>query len=261
MEIIWNLPDSTLTMPSTGRSTHRILRTSGPLAGSITFQCREYEPEAFKDFNHTAYYWREGNAQRRIDLPPYAVQDINSLMIKLEQYLATNQRRIETWTVEYTKCHGNWPAYTTYREAIRQRDQSSSILLDLALKLQCGAVASQGYGTVRSLNKGMQDVDYTTYGFFGYEAYNRKRVDRPLPAAINHQMDVAILKLLQRLEQELLKRLKKIIPKSDVKPWYELFLTFFVLLFNLEYIDGSSERYISSKRQTVSKMQHDSHLR
>jgi hypothetical protein len=98
-------------------------------------------------------------------------------------------------------------------------------------------------------------VDYATYGYHGYEAYDRKGIERPPPPAINHQIDVAIAQLNKRTERELLKALNAAIFQPGIKTWYEIYLTFFVLLFNLEYIHGSGERYISSKLQTVSSCQ------
>jgi hypothetical protein len=89
-------------------------------------------------------------------------------------------------------------------------------------------------------------------GSSDYEAYDRKAYDRPLPGAITHQMDVAAVKYLRKLEKLFVKELTTLIFKPKIKPWYELFLAFYVIFWNLKYIHHGAHDYIKSKNGTVS---------
>ena len=120
------------------------------------------------------------------------------------------------------------------------------------MRLQCLSVVSQGYGTVWSDNvPGIQAYDYRRLGRSDYEAYDRDSCDRPLPGAITHQMDVAAVKYLRKLEKLFVKELAALIFKPRIKPWYELFLAFYVIFWNLEYINQGAKGYMKSKNGTV----------
>jgi hypothetical protein len=47
------------------------------------------------------------------------------------------------------------------------------------------------------------------------------------------------------------KELAALIFKPRIKPWYELFLAFYVVFWNLEYINQGAKGYIKSKNGTV----------
>ena len=133
------------------------------------------------------------------------------------------------------------------------RSVHGSRALDLAMRLQCLSVVSQGYGTVLTNNiPGMQEYDYRHIGRSDYEAYDRNSRDRPLPGAITHQMDVAAVKYLRKLEKLFVKELASLIFKPKIKPWYELFLTFYIIFWNLEYINKGAKGYMRAKNGTVS---------
>jgi len=65
-------------------------------------------------------------------------------------------------------------------------------------------------------------------------------------------MDVAALKYLWKLEKFFVKELAALIFKPKIKPWYELFLAFYVIIWNLEYIRHCADDYIKSKEGTAS---------
>jgi len=66
---------------------------------------------------------------------------------------------------------------------------------------------------------------------------------------------VGLLKALKRLEKELIKILTDMIFKPKIKPWYELFLTFFVIFWNLDYIRQGATSYNNSKHGTSAGIQ------
>jgi len=235
MDIMWNLPGY------------------GPMVNNQAIQvgCREYHPENTPVIDSTCNYWQTNGGTVMVVQPPYAVYDTSALITAVERYLFRSQPSIEQWIFNHIQ--SNQLAILTYREALRQRDEFDSTLLDLALQMQCGAILSQGYGTVwSSPAPGIKEYDFRLFGHSGYEAYDRNGRDRPLPTAIGHQMDVAILKHINSLQKRILKLLNKRFFSPGIKPWYELFLVLFIILFNLEYIHGSAERYINVKRNTVS---------
>ncbi|KAF2464863.1 uncharacterized protein BDR25DRAFT_93493 [Lindgomyces ingoldianus] len=240
MDIVWNLPGF----------------GPMPMCDPIKILFREYSPKDIPpnlnppDLDPTAQYWQNTAGQvNRVLQPPYAVYDTTTLKTNVEIYFLRNQIAIEQWILHRVK--DDELALMTYREALRKRDAGSS-LLQTAMQLQCLSIVSQGYGSVWSSNiPGIKEYDYRQLGRSGYEAYDRPGPDRPLPAAIAHQMDVAILEYLQKLEKQCAKELMKKVFQPKLKPWYELFLTFFVLLWNLEYIHNGAESYIMSKSGTA----------
>lgn len=240
MAILWNLPGY------------------GPImmAQPMRIHYREYLPRRAVLDTATSV-WRTNDGEvKAVQQPPYAVYDTASLIPAFEKYFFYLQPAIETWI--FDRIRHDEIASLTYNEVMRLRrmkPQGTPNLLDLAVRLQCISIVSQGYGTVWSNNiPGIQEYDYRKLGKSGYEAYDRDSCNRPLPGAINHQMDVAALKYLKKLEKHCVKELSASIFKPKVKPWYELFLAFFVLFWNLEYIHHGAERYIMSKNGTVSLM-------
>ncbi|KAF2190760.1 hypothetical protein K469DRAFT_559243 [Zopfia rhizophila CBS 207.26] len=240
MEIMWHLPGS----------------RSKLITSPIPIKYREYHPEELKGLDPTSSHWQNtAGTVRRVVQPPYAVSDTSSLVANVERYILESQPAIEAWIFDHAR--GNDLKLLTYAEAVRVRNEGNG-LLRVALQMQCAAIVSQGYGTVWSPNiPGIRTYDYRQLGPCTYEAYNRDGPDRPLPQAIGHQMDVAILKYCGRLEKDLLKRLNETIFHKGIKPWYELYLTLFVMLSNLEYLHGGAERYIMSKRRTMLESQVD----
>jgi hypothetical protein len=238
MEIIWNLPG------------YGQITTSQPMR--ITF--RQYHPQRpFLDITTNMWSNTEGQV-KVVEQPPYAVYDTASLIPIFERYFTHLQPAIEQWI--FDRVQHDEVALLTYNEVIRLRQsgpEGTRNLLDLVMRIQCLSVVSQGYGTVWSNNiPGIQVVDFGEMGRSDYEAYDRNSRDRPLPGAINHQMDVAALKYLKKLERLCVKELSAMMFKSKIKPWYGLFLALYVLFWNMEYIHRGANKYIMSKNGTVS---------
>lgn len=216
----------------------------------------EYYPEG-ASFTSTHSEWSNTDGQlMRVEQPPYAAHDTASLQEDVETYFVFYLRAIEQWI--FDRNNYDEIARLTYKEACRLRGRNgpASRLIDLALQIQCISVVSQGYGTVWSTNvPGIKQYDFRAMGRSVYEAYDRNSCDRPLPGAINHQMDVAFVKFLKRLEAKCQKTISDIFfkKKEPILPWYELFLAKFVLTWNLEYIHAGAQGYIRSKSGTVSK--------
>ncbi|KAF2848869.1 hypothetical protein T440DRAFT_500268 [Plenodomus tracheiphilus IPT5] len=234
MEIMWNLPGY------------------GPIPNAqpmrVTF--RPYNPRR-GSLDMAASLWTNKDGEiKSVQQPAYAVYDTASLVPTFERYFSSLQPAIEEWI--FSRIRQDEVAYHTYQEVVRMRSIKGSKTLDLAMRLQCLSVVSQGYGSVWSNNiPGIREYDYTRLGRSDYEAYDRKSCDRPLPGAITHQMDVAAVKYLRKLEKMFVKEMAALIFKPRIKPWYELFLAFYVIFWNLEYIQHGAHDYIKSKNGTL----------
>lgn len=237
MEILWNLPG------------YGPIPNAQPMC--ITF--RPYSPRR-GSLDMAASLWSNNEGEiKSVQQPAYAIYDTANLVPAFERYFSSLQPAIEEWI--FARIRQDEVAYSTYQEVVRMRGMNGSRALDLAMRLQCLSVVSQGYGSVWSNNiPGIREYDYSRLGRSDYEAYDRKACDRPLPGAITHQMDVAAVKYLQKLEKLFLKELATLIFKPKIKPWYELFLAFYVIFWNLEYIHHGAKDYIKSKNGTVSTL-------
>ncbi len=235
MDIMWNLPGY-------GRI---------PQARPMRVAFRPYSPTRGRlDTAASVWTTKEGDV-RAIEQPAYAIYDTANLVTAFERYFSSLQPAIEAWI--FDRIQNDEIATQTYREVFRMRSVHGSRALDLAMRLQCLSVVSQGYGTVWSDHiPGIMEYDYRHLGRSDYEAYDRNTRDRPLPGAITHQMDVAAVKYLRKLEKLFVKELASLIFKPKIKPWYELFLTFYVIFWNLEYINQGAKGYMKAKNGTVS---------
>jgi hypothetical protein len=238
MEILWNLPG------------YGPIPNSQPLP--VTY--RLYSPRRGSLDVATSVWSNKEGEVKAVEQPAFAIYDTANLVPAFERYFSSLQPAIEDWI--FARIRQDEIASLTYTEVLRMRSAKGSRALDLAMRLQCLSVVSQGYGSVWNNIPGIRQYDYRSLGSSDYEAYDRKAYDRPLPGAITHQMDVAAVKYLRKLEKALVKELTTLIFKPKIKPWYELFLAFYVIFWNLKYIHHGAHDYIKSKNGTVSSHQH-----
>ncbi|KAF2808900.1 uncharacterized protein BDZ99DRAFT_41744 [Mytilinidion resinicola] len=236
MDIQWNLPGCI------------------PIRGSqIAVHFRTYREDPSNDLNTTTYHWQVGGSPQRVKTQPYAIYDTESLVKDVEIFIADNQAEMERWILN--RSQSDPLTATTYEEAMRYRSSPGSSMITMALQMQCGAIMSQGFGSaINGDIRGIDEIDYRRFGECGYSAYDRN-LDRPIPQAMGHQLDVAILKYINKVQKELLREIRRKIFQPGIKPWYELFLTFFILLSNLEYIHDGALGYLRSKRKTMLESQ------
>lgn len=222
-------------------------------APTLTVEYKEYvESVGANEVGSRSYVWSIGGSEKRIPLPPYAVADTSDLVKTIKEFIISNQRKFETQICQDLAQDGF--SELIYKEARRYRSVISSDLIDHAFLVHCGAVISQGWGSVvKSYARGDCDcIDYTSIGASNYPAYNRK-IDRPLPQAMGHQFDVAILLQTNEWAATFLKhmRQKMLQSKASRLPWYEIFLATFIVLSNVEYVYKGAKEYLESKRGTV----------
>lgn len=74
----------------------------------------------------------------------------------------------------------------------------------------------------------------------------------PLPTFLNYQLDTLAMMCIQGYQKNIIKSLQaKIFTANRGKNWYEVFLTIFVLLGNLEHLYQAQRRYIQRHKKTV----------
>ncbi|EPS38535.1 hypothetical protein H072_7668 [Dactylellina haptotyla CBS 200.50] len=234
-ELRWSLPGSTsVNLP--------LLKVSS----------REYQLEA--NDSTTTYHWQVEGKELMLQTKPLACVNDDDLKRDIKSFLEASQTEVQRWVMEQ---QSEPLILLTYKEAIRYRNVHKSDIIDLALKMQCGAVLSQGWGSFTGKPITESGVAASqNVGVCDYDKYNRFK-DRPVTQAMGHQLDVAILQNILLDQERLLKLLEKMLfkPRKQDKPWYEIFLAYSVLLLNLEFIHGGARSYVISKLRTILESQ------
>jgi hypothetical protein len=218
----------------------------------LDLTCREYVPGPHEDTQ--TIQWQVNETPFSITLPPFAVPDHVSLCRDVGEFLRQSESQIEQYI---RRSHVDEVSRLTFEEACRYRDTYSSDLLRLALQIRCGSIMCQGFGTlIGNETFGIKPIDfYDQPRKCLYDKFNASS-DRPVPEAVDHQIDVAILGWLRKFQHELSGKINKILfptgRRAKRPPWYELFLTCYIIMSNLEFIHSGALAYMESQRRTVS---------
>ncbi len=204
----------------------------------IVVECQEYIP---RQGDVIAAKWQVDGRVRSILLPTFACKDQKRLLEAVGEFLAAGRESVEAdmmgqITDELERL--------TFNEAQRvaRRDQSEMILL--ALRIRANTILSAGWGTpIGNETLDIPEIVNPSAGHIG---------ERPLPPAIDHQIDVAIWEIIRKDQQSLIHMLKhKLYYQAGRKPWLEIFLTFFVSLANVQYVHGRALEWKKCQQQTV----------
>lgn len=203
----------------------------------FAFPCQEYDP-CPKDITKTT--WQENGRVTSFVLPAFACEDRERLLEIVGNFLRDCQPvvdadRMNQVTDELERL--------TFSEADRIAKRDNSSMLLLALRIHTNTILSAGCGTpVGAETLGIPQIVNASAGHVG---------DRPLPPAIDHQIDVAMWETIRKDQQSLLKMLKQKLYDKGTKQWLELFLTFFVSLANIQYVHGQATDWMKCQQQTV----------
>lgn len=189
----------------------------------------------------TAENWQVGGKVITVGLPRFACADNSKLTKIVEEMVEKNREAVQ----EKLKESITDPlARVTFDEACRYAHEHNSEMIKLALRIRSTAAFCQGWGSITGPETlGTPEVDNAEEGYCG---------TRPISPALCHQLDVVFLKMMERDEQRLVKELKKAIFRKNPKPWYEIFLAYFVIMWHLKYIHGQAVGFMKSQEQTVS---------
>lgn len=211
----------------------------------LIIECREFVP-GLGDV--VSAKWQDKGRVTVLSLPTYACHDKHQLLQAVRRFLEAGRTVLENEMLDGVT---DELESLTLKEAYRvsRRDQSGILLL--ALRIRANTILSAGWGTpVGEETLGIPELANAIAGHVG---------DRPLPPAIDHQIDVAIWETIQRDQELLIKELKKrLFQQAGRKPWLEMFLTFFVSLSNVQYVHGQAMSWMKSQQQTVSLVCHTS---
>ncbi|KAI1063474.1 hypothetical protein LB506_012761 [Fusarium annulatum] len=172
----------------------------------------------------TSYPWRDsaGN-QRMLELPHYYIADMDSHQRVIDEY---NLKSYKVYIQRLLK--GKSPLMIwTLQEAIRFSEQHNSSLVKDSLRLWAGSRLTElpwmicGEHTLGQIP--VQDLECPRSGTI------------PIPPIMDTQMDHLVIKnIMTPLRQRILAGLQTKIMEKKRENWYEIYLTTFVLLSNME---------------------------
>ncbi|KAL9565719.1 hypothetical protein ACKAV7_009901 [Fusarium commune] len=172
----------------------------------------------------TSYPWRDsaGN-QRMLELPHYYIADMDSHQRVIDEY---NQKSYKVYIQRLLK--GKSPLMIwTLQEAIRFSETHQSSLVKDSLRLWAGSRLTElpwmicGDNTLGQIP--VQDLECPRTGTI------------PIPPIMDTQMDHLVIKnIMTPLRQRILAGLQSKIMEKKRENWYEIYLTTFVLLSNME---------------------------
>ncbi|KAI9893442.1 MAG: hypothetical protein M1814_006739 [Vezdaea aestivalis] len=238
---------------------------SAPFSTPIRLAVRRFVPSLSETETYTT--WSIGSAPVSLSLPPFAVASPNDLTNPMTALLKAAQPELEA---HFLSNLFSPILQATFLEAQRNRSTFESSSLRHAFQILSGSLLSQGWGALSGpdtlgisrpspfhLAPSPQDIRYEKYLALSLPS------TRLIPEAIDHALDVSILRHLRALHKPLFKALRDRIfptttstktptasPPPSQPAWYEVFLTLFVLLSNLEYISASAAAYLASQRGT-----------
>ena len=140
---------------------------------------------------------------------------------------------------------------STFLQCINTNKESNCILKDSMKIWILTRLAYEGFGILA----GDQDFEAQLVND-PKSSYNNPKSPYngtvPISPILDYQLDTLGIKYMQTLGVNILKCLKTILTERRQSEWYEVFLTFFVLLHNLEYVYGRQAKYIERHESTVS---------
>ena len=74
----------------------------------------------------------------------------------------------------------------------------------------------------------------------------------PIPPMLDYQLDTSAMEWMENMMKPMLKLLWKILLARSKKEWFNIFLTFFILLDSLETVYGAQVRYVKEHGNAVS---------
>ena len=203
----------------------------------FAFPCQEYDP---RPGDVTKFDWQDNGCVTSLVLPPFACRNRGRLLEIVDNFLRACQPIIDADRMNQVS---DELERLTFSEATRIAKRDNSSMLQLALRIHTNTILSAGCGTPAGTETlGIPQIVNASAGHVG---------DRPLPPAIDHQIDVAIWETIRKDQQCLFKKLKQKLYSTGPKQWLELFLTFFVSLANIQYVHGQATAWMKCQQQTV----------
>ena len=205
---------------------------------AFTIECHEYMPR-WDDV--TEVKWQQDGRVTRMSLPTYACKDTEKLVKVVSDWLDAARQVIE---VDLIGKVTDELERITISEVYRWAKKHDTDMIMCALRLRANTVLSAGCGSLQDDETlGIPKVKDAAAGYVG---------DRPLPPAIDHQIDVAIWEVIRKDQRLLITFIKRaLFGTIRHKPWFETYLTFFTALSNVKDLHGQAVGWMNCQQQTV----------
>jgi hypothetical protein len=217
----------------------------------LSLPIRRYVADALQSdtFN---YHWNANGEEKCIRVPPFACDDNEKVYLEIPSLLKHSEQAVESWITDHHK--DDEIARITYAEAKRFCEEHQSQVIADALSLQRDTIVSQGVGSVlaESFHLLLQDEDCDDISKCTAYDGEASGQERPIPMAVQHQIEVVILQRMDMKRKKLLRDLDQLFLQAKPKPWYEIFLAVFILLKNMEWIYSAALGYKKRCEETVS---------
>ncbi|KAK3339711.1 hypothetical protein B0T25DRAFT_560445 [Lasiosphaeria hispida] len=180
----------------------------------------------------TAERWRSGSNEVILELPAYASADNSKTTTALLSWVEDN---FEYYSRDMVSQPGDFIIGATFDEALRYAAKHPDSIVKTALKIWIGVRMAQEFFSVQEKSD------------FGIEVVQDSNSIHdgqcPVPPVLDHQLDVLMIDEMAKMNVALLRRFRKMIESRNRHNWFELYLTSFILLSNLQYVYRSQERW------------------
>ncbi|KAM0188240.1 hypothetical protein ACHAPI_010729 [Fusarium lateritium] len=197
---------------------------------TLQVSVREFIPNST---DVTTERWRSGQHEVILELPAYSAFDNQATTTALLDWVDDN---FQYYAKDMTTQTGDFLIGATFNEALRFVLKNPNSMVKSALKLWIGAHMAQEFFCVVENND--FDIDVVN------DANSIHHGQCPVPPVLDHQLDVLMIQEMIRIKDQIMAEIENILKgRNSRSKWFEVYLTVFVLLANLQYVYKSQERW------------------
>ncbi|PVH98876.1 hypothetical protein DM02DRAFT_656926 [Periconia macrospinosa] len=203
----------------------------------ISLKCSHFEPED-SDIVHRKW----GNQPQQIrEIPSYCAVDVTEIFSQLEELIQGytqyyyRQMNINPWKVPGIE-PSTIPNIVTSTFKIALKYQERSRIVRDAVRIWIGSRLCAAKRTLLSEESlGMSVINVEDAPDFGHI---------PIPPMLDYQLDTIMIQWMESGMKQMLKQLWSILLKRHKKDWFEVYLSIFILIHNLEVVFECQKVYI-----------------
>ncbi|CAM1505884.1 Fc.00g115210.m01.CDS01 [Cosmosporella sp. VM-42] len=202
----------------------------GAAMPKLEISVREFVPSAS---DITTERWRSGHNEVILELPAFSAYDNKATSSALLDWV---DRNFEHYAKDMTAQAGDFLIGMTFDEALRYVSKHPDSMVKSALNLWIGARMAQEFFCVAEDN----DLEIAVVN----DQNSIHHGQCPVPPVLDHQLDVLMIQEMIRMKDEIFTKIEGILKaRNSRSKWYEIYLTIFVLLANLQYVYKSQQRW------------------
>ncbi|RTE77836.1 hypothetical protein BHE90_007718 [Fusarium euwallaceae] len=191
---------------------------------------KEFVPS---DKDITAERWRSGQNEVILELPAFSAFDNEATTDALLGWVNDN---FDLYAKDMTTQPGDYLIGATFAEALRYVEMNPDSMVKKALNIWIGARMAQEFFCV------VEDNDFDIKVVDDRNSIHHGQC--PVPPVLDHQLDVLMIQKMIQMQDEILADIERVIRSRNSRTrWYEIYLTIFVMLANLQYVYKSQERW------------------